>query len=185
MTAQAALFHDVAPYGFDSGATFSPDRLHRYRLWRAWGDRENRLVVAGINPSKAGEEDNDPTVTKLVGFGQRWGFGALDVVNPFAFVSTDQRGLLTAADPIGPDNDHILTETFAGARRIVWAWGRGKTAGVQRLLLARLESPEWRALNRSIRCEVGTLGVTVDGFPRHPLMLAYSTQFVRERGART
>jgi hypothetical protein len=43
------------PFGFDSGATLSADRRYRYRLWRCWGDRENRCVFVGLNPSTADE----------------------------------------------------------------------------------------------------------------------------------
>lgn len=166
------------------GARFSDDRKYRYHLWRLWGDPARRLVLVGINPSTADETENDQTITKGIGFATRWGFGALDMVNPFAFVSTDQKGLLHAKDPIGPETDRVLGEVFAKASRIVWAWGRGKTAAVQHLLRSRLASDAWRALNRSIRCEVGTLGVTADGFPRHPLMLAYATAFEVEREAK-
>lgn len=160
-----------------SGATFSVCRRYRYRLWRSWGDRENRVVFVGINPSSANEVDNDHTITKCLGFGGLWGFGAIDMVNPFAFVSTDQRGLLDATDPIGPENDRLLADVFAGATRVVWAWGQGKTVAVRKLLKDRLDSASWRALVAGIRCETGTFGITDEGYPRHPLMLPYTTGF--------
>lgn len=165
----------LLPFGFDSGATFSPCRGYRYRLWRSWGDRENRCVFMGVNPSDADEVDNDPTITKCIGFARRWGFGALDMINPFALVSTDVTALLRAGDPVGPDNDQAIRETLEGARRIVWAWGR-HDARVRKLVQERIAAAGWFAIPR--RCEAGTLGHNGDGSPRHPLMLAYRTPFV-------
>jgi hypothetical protein len=72
-----------------AGATFSKDRRYRYRLWRSWGDPELRCVFVGLNPSTADESNDDPTIRKCVGFAKLWGFGAVDVVNLFAFRSTD------------------------------------------------------------------------------------------------
>lgn len=164
-------------FGETSGAAFSTDRRYRYRLWRVWGDPSRRVVFVGINPSDADEHDNDQTISKGIGFGQRWGFGALDMINPFALVSTDQRGLIDVDDPIGPENDQYVATVLARASRVVWAWGGGKTAAVTRLLQARLASPAWAELVRSATCEHGCLGRTNDGQPRHPLMLPYATAF--------
>ena len=49
----------------DNGADFSPDRKHRYSLWRIW-DRSKPLVMfIGLNPSTANESDNDPTIRSV------------------------------------------------------------------------------------------------------------------------
>jgi hypothetical protein len=164
-------------FDFDAGATFSPCRRYRYQLWRSWGDRASRCVFVGLNPSTADESHDDPTIRKCVGFAARWGFGAVDVVNLFAWRSRDPRCLLDAApDHIGEDNDEALAATFRSARRIVWAWG-SHSARVRRLVRARVSEDAWRSLPCKARL-VGTLGRTKDGSPRHPLMLAYSTFFL-------
>lgn len=169
------LFARTAPYGTSDGATFSSDRRYRYRLWRwAMGSPEHRVVFVGLNPSKADEVDNDTTISKCVEFARRWGFGAIDMVNLFALVSTDPSGLLTAADPIGPGNDEVLADAFDNAHRIVWAWGSHNRA-VNALVQKRISGSPW--LNIRKRCEVGTLGHTQDGSPRHPSRLAYATRF--------
>jgi len=121
--------------GFDSGATFSPDGLYRYHLWRLWGDREHRCVFVGLNPSTADAARDDPTIRKCAGFAKRWGFGAVDVVNVFAWRSTKPVGILRAADPVGPDNDEAIAHVLEGASRVVWVgvntarpfdvWSRG------------------------------------------------------------
>ncbi len=167
----------LLPLGFDSGATMSVDRLYRYRLWRSWGSREHRCVFVGLNPSTADEQRDDPTIRKCVGFAKRWGFGAIDMVNLFAWRSTDPTGLLTAPMPVGADNDAFLREAFDGAHRIVWAWGR-HTARVREMVRRRTRDA-WFSARRD--CETGTLGLAQDGSPRHPLMLAYVTPFEVDR----
>lgn len=165
----------LLPFGFESGATFSADRRYRYRLWRVWGDSEHRCVFVGLNPSTADETKDDPTIRKCIGFAKRWGFGAIDMVNLFAWRSTDPTGLISAYPAhVGPDNDEHLAGTFDAAHRIVWAWGRHCSA-VRRLVQERVAASDWFSVPR--KCEVGVLGRSQDGSPRHPLMLAYTTRF--------
>jgi hypothetical protein len=162
----------LLPFGFDDGATFSPDRRYRYRLWRAWGDREHRCAFVMLNPSKADETRDDMTVIKCCEFARRWRFGALDIVNLFAHVSTDPTALLTAVDPIGPENGQAIEEVVHYAHRVVLAWG-SHNAKINEMVRRRTEwwhRSEWPR-------EVGTLGRTQNGSPRHPSRLAYATPF--------
>jgi hypothetical protein len=170
----------LPPLGFDSGATFSPDGFYRYRLWRSWGDREHRCIFFGLNPSTADEATDDPTIRKCVGFAKRWGFGAIDMVNLFAWRSTQPARLLDVANPVGPDNDETITRVLDGASRVVWAWGQ-HSAAVRRLVRGRLRFATGRWFTIPERCEAGVLGRALDGSPRHPLMLPYCTRF--ESGA--
>jgi hypothetical protein len=166
---------DTSNTGMQRGAELSLDNLYRYRLWRVWGDGDRRCVFVGVNPSTADATKDDPTIRKCVGFAKRWGFGALDMVNLFAFRSTDQRVLCDLKDPVGPENADSLREVLDLASRVVWAWGSGKTPGVRRLIDAELERSSWYTMPNG--CEAGTLGRTKDGYPRHPLMLSYATPF--------
>lgn len=160
------------------GAVLSECRRYRYRLWRGWGDGNHRVAFVGLNPSTADEVDNDPTIRKCIGFAKRWGFGALDMVNLFAWRDRDQSGLLSSPDPIGPKNNAAIREVFGFAHRIVYAWGPGKSAAVGRLIRSRLESPAWQAIEiYETRGETGRLSRTKDGSPGHPLMLSYATPF--------
>lgn len=162
-----------------NGAELSVDNRYRYRLWRCWGDGNNRVCFVGINPSTADATKDDATIRKCVGFAKRWGFGALDMVNLFAWRDRDQLGLLSSPDPVGPLNDASLLEVFGFAKRIVYAWGPGKSAAVGRLVRARLDSDGWVKVECSLRtrCEIGRLSETKDGSPGHPLMLPYATPF--------
>lgn len=175
MSPSGDLFERWQSSAMVCGARFSPDRRYRYRLWREWGDPEKRCVWVMLNPSIAGEDDDDPTVRKCIGFAKRWGFGAIDVVNLFALVSTHPSGLLFAEDPVGPANAEAMAEAFRGARRIVRAWG---THGprIHRLCVAQAPKLAHAMIQHMrIPCETGTLGRTNDGSPRHPLMLPYAT----------
>ncbi|MEE8167104.1 MAG: DUF1643 domain-containing protein, partial [Myxococcota bacterium] len=75
-----------------------------------------------LNPSKADHKKNDPTVTRCIGFAQRWGFGGLYVTNAFAFVSTDPKELKKVDDPVGPDNDHAIRAVAEMSEMVVAAW---------------------------------------------------------------
>lgn len=168
----------------ERGALLSECRRYRYHLWRPAGDGDKRCVFVGINPSTADEVDDDPTIRKCVGFARRWGFGAIDMVNLFAWRSTDQNGLLKAPDPIGPKNDETLADVFGRADRIVWAWGNGKSAGVRRLIGDRMRRGHLYVFAIKKSCQVGNLGLTGEGAPKHPLMLGYKTKFVPTTNSR-
>ena len=169
-----------APIVMAKGAILSdetPRPLYRYRRWRAWGDTARRCVFVGVNPSTADAVDDDHTIRKCVGFASRWGFGALDMVNLFAWRSTDQRGLLMAQDPVGVENECRIMQAFDTASRIVLAWGSGKTAAVRSLIKGRIQREAQLLYGYRHRVERGMLGETADGFARHPLMLPYETPF--------
>ena len=46
------------------GAIFSEDRKYRYVLWRVWNLSRPIFLQIGLNPSKADERINDPTITR-------------------------------------------------------------------------------------------------------------------------
>lgn len=87
------------------------------------------------------------------------------IANLAALVSTDPRGLITHADPIGPHNEAALGLVLGSAGGpLIAAWGRfpSKKIGNRFAGNVRCAKPLW-------------YGKTKDGEPRHPLMLAYST----------
>lgn len=148
------------------GARFSDCRTYRYTLWRIWDDEGAKVNVIGLNPSKADENADDPTIRRCIDFARRWGYGGLVMTNLFAYRSTDPKGLLSVADPVGPDNDQRLKEEAYDAGMAVAAWG------AHPLAVARSEAV------RPIleRYYVMSLGLTKDGAPRHPLYLPKTTQ---------
>lgn len=107
---------------------FSACRKYRYVLWRGWDTSDcEYLMVIGVNPSIANEADDDPTVTACLRVAKELGFGALCMVNLFAWVDTYPGQMRKAAAPVGPENDRWLLECARDAGLILAAWGRHGT----------------------------------------------------------
>ncbi len=101
-----------------SGAIFSPSQNYRYRLWRRWSDGHT-LAWCMLNPSTADASQNDPTIERCVRRAKQLGYGAIEVVNLFAYRSTNPSALYTVTDPVGPDNDAHITEVASKALNFV------------------------------------------------------------------
>ena len=137
---------------------------YRYLLWRFWNPDLPHLLWILLNPSTADERGDDPTLRRVHGFSQRFGFGGLEVVNLFALRSADPRALARMVDPVGPENDDYIREAVARAAKIIVAWGSyGALNARDHCILAQLASP------------VFCLGITRNGNPRHPLYLQGDT----------
>jgi hypothetical protein len=120
-----------------------------------------------LNPSTADALLDDPTIRRCIGFARAWGFGALEVVNLFAFRATLPSQLRAALDPVGPRNNRFLRAALGRADAVVAAWGAhgswgGRDRAVLHLLSGGIDQP-WP----SPQC----LGLTKHGHPRHPLYL--------------
>jgi len=142
----------------ESGATFSPCRRYRYKLWRRWqGGRP--LCCCLLNPSTADEARNGPTVERCQRRAVAMGFPGLIVVNLFAFRATDPKAMMLVDDPIGPDNDAAILEAARESSVTLCGWGGlGAFRGRGRAVLERL----WEA-----RVNTMILGLTKGGEPRH------------------
>ena len=146
------------------GALFSDDGGHRYVLWRIWDTTRPCIQFVGLNPSTANEDQDDPTIRRLMGFTKKWGYGGFYMTNLFALVSPHPEDLRTAEDPIG-DNDRHLVETRKKCEHIVFCWGAFPKI-FRDIQVARMFE--------------GALcfGTTKDGSPKHPLYLPASTTLV-------
>ncbi len=150
---------DPAP-ALERGADFDETGAFRYRLWRRWDPSGPVVAFVGLNPSTADADQDDPTIRRCLGFARRWGFGALEVVNLFAWRATRPQDLRRAVDPVGPENDAVLKRTARDADRVVACWGvHGAWRQRDTEVLAWLPGP--------LHC----LGRTQGGQPRHPLYL--------------
>jgi hypothetical protein len=154
-----------------SDALISDDGLYRYWLTRRWNTGPTATFVM-LNPSTADAAIDDPTIRRCIGFAKAWGCGGLTVVNLYALRSTDPKGLWTAGDPVGPENDSHLSAFAVVASQLGWplvaAWGaNAKPDRVAQVL----DLPGMAALT--------ALGVTKDGAPRHPLYLRTDAQPMR------
>lgn len=168
------------PDAWRTGATLSPCRRYRYRLWREWGDPAQRVAFVMLNPSTADEQEDDATIRRCIDFAKRWGAGALDVVNLFAWRSTDPADLLMRSeDIVGEDNNAHILLVGSKATRVVMAWGQHERLGALLPMRALEVEGLLRAVITSPR-ELGTLGRNKNGKgqPKHPLYLPKYTSFV-------
>ena len=151
-----------------SSATYSHCESYRYDLTRTWDTDGPRLAFVMLNPSKATELHNDPTVERCERRARALGFGAFRVLNIFAWRDTDPRHMRAAADPVGPANDATIIDSLPWADQVVCAWG---THGAH---LNR--GPQVETMLRATDTPLHHLGLSKGGHPKHPLYIGYSVQ---------
>lgn len=170
MTIVRALADFPASDEIQKFATISGvNREYRYQLNRVWNYAEPFCLWIMLNPSTADANVDDATIRKCMRFAYMWGHGGIVVVNLFGYRSRTPKTLLTAADPVGPDNDFYIHEAAHLASRVVCGWGATPFATER----ARKVPAMLRKV--SLRWSPQCLGLTLKGEPRHPLMLAYTT----------
>lgn len=151
-----------------SSAVYSDCLGYRYALTRVWERKGRRLLYIMLNPSKATEVDNDPTIERCERRARALGFGGFRATNLFAWRETDPARLKRAEAPIGPDNDSAIREGCAWADMVIASWGaHGDHMGRGRAVELVL---------RATGQEVHHLGLTKHGHPRHPLYISYDRQ---------
>jgi len=140
---------------------FSACRTFRYVLWRELdADNPRYALFIGLNPSTADEVADDPTIRRCKDFARRWGYGAVCVVNLFAYRATKPTELKAAPAPVGRANDRWLVRVASKAAVVVAAWGvHGSFAGRDQAVISLLSVP------------LSYLAFTKGGHPRHPLYL--------------
>lgn len=151
-------------------AEFSADRVYRYLLERHWGHMSllqyaatRVLTVCMVNPSDAGEEDDDPTVRWLIGYGQKNDYTGLRVVNFSAFVNSSIKEMLASSDPHGPENLSYLRRYCQGPTLCAWGTMAKKLPRYDEMLAA-ITGPRL------------CLMTTRDGSPGHPLRKSHSLE---------
>jgi len=151
-----------------SSADISPCEKYRYELRRVWDPDKKPVLWVMVNPSTADAWDDDPTITRCVGFTRAWGFGGIVVCNLFALRATDPRSLRGHPDPRGPRNDSVLLKHAADAGLTIAGWG-SKGGPLGRLIAERAAQVRqvFAAAGRPMHC----LTLCRDGQPSHPLML--------------
>ena len=129
-----------------------------------------------LNPSKATERQNAPTVARCERRARALGYGAFCVTNIFAWRETDPFAMRRVGEPIGAQNDAVILEKAAWADCTLAAWG---THGAH-----KRRGPVVETLLRSSGATPYHLGLTKDGHPRHPLYVAYAqVPCIWEKGA--
>jgi len=164
-----AVFSACSTYRYELGGDIGPQEPLSLFHTSPVSARDPILWIMA-NPSKAGAQDTDPTVSTTVVFSEIWGYNRYMVGNLSAFVSTDPRGMKRAhaagTDIVGPDNDRHLIEMIGRVRsaeqsgrrgRIMVAWGKG--ADPERV----------RQVMSLVQGDVYCLKTNQDGSPVHPL----------------
>jgi hypothetical protein len=154
------------------GAVFSGCGTWRYLLWRL-PDRRAKIVGIGLlNPSRADETRDDPTIRQCRVRARQARLAGLVVWNLFAFRATHPAELKRASDPVGPLNDAAIALALALSSRTILAWGdHGAHLDRDRLVLAQCAASP----------DLAVLGLTAAGRPRHPLYLSKTARLRRWR----
>jgi hypothetical protein len=162
-------------------ARFSDDMTMRYRLRRLMtpaavasagvsipydlgGPQLVRVVFVMLNPSTADAFKHDPTVGECIKRARAIGADVLEVVNLFALRSPHPADLKKcAAGYRGDDeaNNRAIVEACLGAECVIAAWGNHGALGGRDQLVRRMLADRQIGLHH--------LGLTIDGFPKHPL----------------
>lgn len=148
-------------------ATISACKKYRYTLSRIWDDSKPAVLFIMCNPSTADADVDDPTIRRCINFAKAWGFGALHVVNLFAFRSSKPGDLLDAEDPIGPDNIFHINEMVKVSNLIISAWGNSKI--VEKLCKKFSSYKPFLGIKVS---DLDYIELAKDGTPKHPLYLS-------------
>ena len=156
---QLPLFEEMKQ---SKGAEFSACRKYRYVLWRIWHADLPKILFIGLNPSTADEDQNDPTIRRVISFAQNWGYGGIYMMNLFAYISSKPEVLKTCFDPL-KDNDKFLEKYFKQSGDVLFAWGAFKEAR-QRAVLISTKFPKALCFYKN-----------KDGSPVHPLFVAGKT----------
>jgi len=141
-------------------ANISVCGCYRYWLSRVWDASRPCGAWVMLNPSTADASVDDPTIRRIVGFSQTWGWGGARVYNLFALRSPKPEALKAHPSPIGTDNDSHLRSIPNGVP-VIAAWGQwgdylDRAAQVRRMIAAA-------------GLDLSCLGLNKDGTPKHPL----------------
>ncbi len=152
----------------NKGAIFGHNKTHRYSLMRQWDSTKPNILFIGLNPSRADEVFNDPTITRCINFAKDWGYGGLYFANLYSFRTPDPvvlRENLNSAYDLFTDNH--LKDMISNAERTVVCWGSWKFIDTRvKKVLSMISEPY-------------CFGVNQDGNPKHPLYLKGDRQLIK------
>jgi len=153
---------------------------NRYSLIRQWEREKCHLLYIMLNPSSATDKKNDPTMRRCIDFANDNGYGCMIVVNLYPLRGTNPNELnyqdIKEEDIILNDKYIELYMRDEAVTSICLAWGCiNKKCHTRALsLLNKLHD-----INDTLTKKVSILclGMTIEGFPRHPLYIKKYTKF--------
>lgn len=151
-----------------SFAIYSECENYRYALQRSWNAEKPLVNFLMLNPSKATERQNDPTVARCQRRAENLGYGSFVVTNLFAYRETEPDVMKAQDDPVGAENDDVILSVAERAGIVICAWGKHgaylKRSTAVRELLQELAD----RIRGFVLCKWGE--------PGHPLYVAYEKQ---------
>ncbi|GAI72049.1 unnamed protein product [marine sediment metagenome] len=127
------------------------------------------MLFIGLNPSTANELQDDPTIRRLCGFAESWGYGGLYACNLFSLITPNPKDLLVDAG-----NHRANTPAIQMALGLVVLTVCGWGDGINSVEQGYSRAERVCELMNSPRC----FGLTQKGNPRHPLYLSGDTKLV-------
>lgn len=162
---------------FSGGGSFRYLLMHNVAVAEAMPKLRRDIRTLGVvmlNPSTADAFRADPTIRKVTGFAQRWGYHRILVGNLFGYRATKPAGLKCVNDPVGDPNPYALRTILEVSEKVLAGWGAHK--------MAEWQAGVFRALVRDydpFPPKIICLGTTKSGAPRHPLYVPYAVRPVR------
>jgi len=154
---------------YEKNAIFDNDKIYRYSLIRKWNENGNKIAWIMLNPSTADENIDDPTIRRCIGFSKIWEAGEIEIVNLFAYRSTNPKYLYTYDDPIGKENDSFILNSVIKADKVVIAWGAHG-------LLQKRSKYVMSDLLKDYHKKIFFLKKLKNGEPGHPLYVKYTQE---------
>lgn len=151
-----------------NGAKFSDDGKHRLALWRIWDNSGAKLMLIGLNPSKADGEIDDPTIRRIKSLAASNGYSGFYMTNLFSYISTDP-GLLKWSLEDLKRNDFALKLAKVDCIDVCFCWGNFG----QDYILRR--ATEVKTMFEDAVC----FGKNKNGSPKHPLYMKADTKLVK------
>jgi hypothetical protein len=139
-------------------AFFSDCGKYRYQLYRIWNESLPLAMCIGLNPSTANSDDDDPTITRLIGILKSNGYGGFHMMNLYGLISPHPEDITAHPNPEGDTNKWIFNVRQL-CQDVIFCWGNFKQAQYRGKKMAQ-KYPE--AL---------CFGKNKNGSPKHPLYL--------------
>ena len=146
---------------------------YRQFLGRHWDHNLPYMGLVMLNPSVANGDKDDPTIRRCIDFAQRLGFGGIEVYNIYDFIATDQDDLMRAKRKVSTSGNVMIGSMGFSEKwfdTVVFACGKPKKGDHK----ARIT--EVYDIVKEQGFKVKCLGITKEGYPRHPLYLKKETQ---------
>lgn len=141
------------------------DGNYRYSLYRRWERHGPTICWVMLNPSVADDKIEDATIRRCIGFSDLWGYSALYVGNLNPYRSTNPKLVEAMDNEIALSNTVHLMNMVKLSDKVVCAWG---TMGLKKAP-SFLGPSTWH------------LGLTQEGYPKHPLRLRKDTTLTQWR----